>query len=76
MNDIITCDVSPAGFNEGLEHVGLDHGDGKCSDGMTELPFSRGMCLIWDSTCVDSFSPSALALSTIEPGLASRSTEV
>ena len=29
-----------------------------------------------DSTCVDSFSPSALALTANEPGSASRSTEV
>ena len=31
---------------------------------------------IWDSTCVDSFSPSALALTATEPGSASRSAEV
>ena len=31
---------------------------------------------IWDSTCVDTFSPSALALTVTEPGSASRSAEV
>ena len=43
---------------------------------MTVFPFSRGECLIWDSTCVDTFSPSALALTEIEPGSAARSAEV
>ena len=43
---------------------------------MTLFPFSRGKCLIWDCTCVDSFSPSALALTATEPGSASRSAEV
>ena len=40
---------------------------------MTVFPFSRGKCLIWDSTCVDSFSPTALALIASEHGSASRS---
>ena len=43
---------------------------------MTVFPFSRGKCLNWDCTCVDSFSPSALALTASEPGSASRSAEV
>ena len=40
---------------------------------MTVLPFSRRKCLIWDSTCVDSFSLSALALTAIEPASAAQS---
>ena len=62
--------------NAVLEPVGLDRGDGKRPDGMTVFPFSRGKCLIWDCTCVDSFSPSALALTATEPASASRSAEV
>ena len=34
------------------------------------FPFSRGKYLIWDSICVDSFFPSALALTLSEPGSA------
>ena len=49
---------------------------GKRPDGMTVFPFCRGKCLIWDCTCVDSFSHSALALTATEPGTASRSAEV
>ena len=76
MNDIIKRALSSAGFNAVLEPVGLDRGDGKRPNGMTVFPFSRGKCLIWDCTCVDSFSPSALALTATEPGSASRSAEV
>ena len=68
--------MSSAGFNAVLEPVGLDRGDGKRPDGMTVFPFSMGKCLIWDCTCVDSFSSSALALTATEPGSASRSAEV
>ena len=62
LNDIIKRALSSAGFNAVLEPVGLDRGDGKRPDGMTVFPFSIGKCLIWDCTCADSFSPSALAL--------------
>ena len=75
LNDIIKHALSSAGFNAVLEPVGLDRGDGKRPDGMTVFPFSRGKCLIWDCTCVDSFSPSALSLTATEPGSASRSAE-
>ena len=76
LNDIIRRALSSAGFNAVIELVGLDHGDGKRPGGMTVSPFSRGKYLIWDSTCVKSFSPSALALTATEPGSASRSAEV
>ena len=76
LNGIIKCAFSSAGFNAVLEPVGLDGGDGKRPDGMNVFPFSRGKCLIWDSTCVDSFFRSALALTAPEPGSASHSAEV
>ena len=76
LNDIIKRALSSAGFNAVLEPVGLDRGDGKRPDGMTVFPFSMGKCLTWDCTCVDSFPPSALAMTATEPGSASRSAEV
>ena len=76
LNDIIKRALSSAGFNAVLEPAGLDRGDGKRPDGMTVFPFSRGKCLIWDCTCVDSFSPSAFSLTATEPGSASRLVEV
>ena len=76
MNDIIKCALSSAGFDAVLEPVGLDRGNGKRPGGMTVFPFSRGRCIIWDCTCVDFYSPSALALTATESGSASRSAEV
>ena len=60
LNDIIKRALSSAGFNAVLEPFGLNRGDGKRPDGMTVFPFSMGKCRVWHSTCVDSFSPSAL----------------
>ena len=76
MNDIIKRALSSAVFNAVVEPAGLDRGDGKRPDGMTVFPFSRRKCIIWDCICVDSYSPSALALTATEPGSASRSAEV
>ena len=70
LNDNIKRALSSAGFNAVFEPVGLESGDGKRPDGMTVFPFYRGTCLIWDCICVDSFSPSVLALTATEPGLA------
>ena len=76
LTEIIKRALSSAGFNVDLEPVGLDRGDGKRPDGMTVFHFSRGKCLICDSTCVDSFFPPALALTATEPGSVSRSADV
>ena len=76
LNDIIKRALSSAGFNAVLEPVGLDRGDGKRHDGITVFPFSKGQCLTWDCTHVDSFPPSALSPTATEPGSASRSAEV
>ena len=72
LNDNIKCALSPAGFNAVLEPVGFDHGDGK----RPVFSFPMEKCLIWDSTCVDSFFPSGLAQTATEPGSASRLAKV
>ena len=56
MNDIIKRTLSSGNFNAVLEHVGLDCEDGKRSDEMTVFIFPWGKCLVWDSTCIESFS--------------------
>ena len=76
LNDIIKRALSSAGFNAVLEPVGLDRGDGKRPDGMTVFPFSRGKCLIWDCTCVDSFFPLSIGSDCYRAWIASRSVEV
>ena len=58
-----------------LEPVGLDRGDGKRPDGITIFPYARGRCLVWDATCVDTFSASNIARSATNPGSAAREAE-
>ena len=75
LNDIKHA-LSSAGFIAVLEPVGLDCGDGKHPDGMTVIPFSRGKCFGWNSTSVDYFLLSVVALTAIESGPSARSAEV
>ena len=58
-----------------MEPPGLDRGDGKRPDGMTIFPYSRGRSLVWDATCVDSFAPSNVIRSAIEPSSAAAAAE-
>ena len=39
-----------------LEPSGPNRGDGKRPDGITVHPYSRGHCIIWDATCVNTFA--------------------
>ena len=39
-----------------LEPRGLDRGDGRRPDGITIFPFRQGKMLMWDATCVNTFS--------------------
>ena len=39
------------------------------------LPYQRGKCLVWDSTCVDTYCASAIGETAIAPGAAARSAE-
>ena len=43
-----------------FEPSGLDRGDGKRPDGITVYPYSRDCCIIWDATCVNTFTSSNL----------------
>ena len=43
--------------------VGVCHNDGKRPDGMSSIPWSRGLPLLWDITCSDTLSPSNLSTS-------------
>ena len=75
LNDIIRRALNTAGFHSILEPVGLDRGDGKRPDGLTVFPFQSGKSLVWDATCTDTFSPSAIMSSACEPGSAARAAE-
>ena len=43
------------------------HNDSR-PDGVTMVPWSRGKCLAWDATCVDTFSSSYLSHASVEAG--------
>ena len=60
LNDVVRRGLSAAGIPSMLEPSGLDRGDGKRPDGKTVYHFSRGRCLIWDTTCVNTFASSNL----------------
>ncbi len=59
-NNIISRALASAGFAPQLEPPGLSRSDGKRPDGLTRTPWKRGMGLLWDFTCADSFAPSRL----------------
>ena len=44
------------------EPTGLYCSDGKCPNGMTEIPWRSGKLLIWNATCSDTFAPPTLLL--------------
>ena len=65
LNDVVRRGLSAAGIPSMLEPAGLDRGDGKRPDGITVYPYSRGRCLIWDATCVNTFASSNLMRSAL-----------
>ena len=75
LNDVLRRALSSAGLECVLEPTGLDRGDGRRPDGMTLFPYSRGKCLIWDATCSDTFSATAIIDSALKPGSAARCAE-
>ena len=75
LNDVVKRSLNAAGIPSWLEPVGLDRGDGKRPDGLTAYPFTAGKHLCWDSTCVDTFSRSAINESAIQAGSAADKAE-
>ena len=58
-----------------LEPVGLDRGDGRRPDGITTFPYAEGRCLVWDATCVDTFSASSVGASAANASSAATAAE-
>ena len=75
LNDVVKRSLSSAGMPSWLEPVGLDRGDGRRPDGITVFPFSHGKCLVWDSTCSDTFAETSLLQSAVSPGSAADQAE-
>ena len=60
INDIIKRALGSANVPSVLEPPGLSTSDNKRPDGLTLLPWERGMSLIWDATVVDALAPSRI----------------
>ena len=74
--DVVRCGLSAAGIPSMLEPSGHDRGDGKRPDGITVYPYSRGRCLIWDATSVNTFASSNLIRAALAAGSVTESAEV
>ena len=75
MDDVIKRALQKAGMLSVLEPPGLDRGYGSRPDGITVFPFSGGRSLVWDCTCVDTFTGVHLNRSAMEAGTAANSAE-
>ena len=47
-----------------MEPVGVCHDDGNRPDGMSLIPWSQGLPLLWDFTCSHALAPSTSASGT------------
>ena len=76
LNDVVRRGLSAAGIPSMLEPSGLDRGDGKRPDGITVYPYSRGRCLIWEATCVNTFASSNIIRAAFAAGSVADAAEV
>ena len=75
LNNVVMHTLQHAGFPFILEPVGLDRVDGKRLDGVTIFSYVNGQSLVWDATCVDTFAPSNIIASAIDPESAAEVAE-
>ena len=75
VNDIIKRALCSAEVPSIREPPGCSRSDGKRPDGMTLVPWSRGKCLVWDFTCVDTFTSSYLSETSNRCGAAAELAE-
>ena len=75
LNDTVRRALLSAGIPSLTEPIGVDRGDGKRPDGITLYPFSKGMSLAWDATCVNTFAESHVLSAATSAGAAAREAE-
>ena len=76
LSNVVRRGPSAAGIPSMLEQSGLDRGDGKRPDRITVYRYSRGRCLVWDATCVDTFASSNLIRATLAAGSVADAADV
>lgn len=74
-NEVIARAFRAADIPAELEPAGLSRTDGKRPDGVTMVPYSRGLCAVWDFTCPDTLAPSHLSSSSSAGGSVAQSAE-
>ena len=75
LNDLVYRALAAGGLVAILEPRGLDRRDGRRPDGVTVFPFRRGRMLMWDATCVNTFSSSSLVSCATSVGAAALAAE-
>ena len=68
MNDVICRSLTAAGIPCQTEPHSLVRSDGKRPDGVTMLPWKSGHPLVWDATCLDTYTPSYVSLAASRAG--------
>ena len=74
INDVVWRSFGRAKIPAQKEPLGLSRNDGKRPDGVTIIPWKRGLCLTWDVTVPDTYmyAMSHLAHTSINAGKLSR----
>jgi hypothetical protein len=75
LNEIIKQACSKVNIPTLLEPPGLFRTDGKRADGLTLRPWSKGKCLVWDATCVDTLCKSYIPSTSRFAGAAAAKAE-
>src|SRR6218665_4101160 len=68
INDAVWRSFGRAKIPAQKEPLGLSRNDGKRPDGVTIIPWKRGLCLTWDVTVLDTYAMSHLAHTSINAG--------
>ena len=61
VNETICRALVSGGVPAVLEPVSVCRNDGKRPDGLSLIPWSRGLPLLWDFTCSETLAPSNLS---------------
>jgi hypothetical protein len=68
INDIVCRAFARAEVPVVKEPSGLSRSDGKRPDGLTQIPWTSGRCLIWDVTVTDTLATSYTNISPVSAG--------